>query len=212
MSALFQITGPSHIIARFPAARSGSFGAPTGGINAGAYYYLGTAEVSPRLIIEPQYEPVINDVGSDRAGTDMIYKGTGNAVLMADINRFQYPVWEAMLNRPRHTGAPNVYGETLLDVAALVNQSNFGCGFELWVYHSYFGTANDTGDLIRGYYFPGNCVLAGPDDVEMGARVQKVRMLWRVQRRYIPSTGSFEFYYTNHPTFADLGAVIAAQG
>lgn len=212
MSALFQVPGPSHILVRFPTTQSNSYGNDAAGIQANTIYYLGTAEVSPQLRIEPVYEPVINDVGSDAAPTDLIYKGTGNAVLVADINRFQYAIYRAMANRPRHAGAPHQYGETPLDVAALVNQSNFGCGFDLWIYHSYFGTVNATNDLPPGYFFPQNVVLAGPDDLNMGARVQKIRMVWRVQRKYIPSTRSFLFYQQTPSLFDALPAIIQAQG
>jgi hypothetical protein len=123
--------------------------------------YLGTAENTPRLEIRPAHTPYFNSIFSTRVPMDWNDQGA-EAFLIADVNRWSEPIYQALSSRPNPGGTPGLQAPGELGSVVIFE----GLSFPLAIQFPYFfKQAMSAGGMVPGYRLL-NVRLVGPDTLE----------------------------------------------
>jgi hypothetical protein len=176
-------TGPAHIF----------LSDKTGYVSPSSALYLGTAEESPAIQIEPLYEPVVNTLGG-KTPFDVSYQGE-MAKTAVTLNRFNEDTYRVLVaNRPSPLGTRGLNGP--LDVGSLILTE--GLYLTFWMTFPFVSKAvMAAGNMPLGYRFPAT-IPAGPDELApLGTVPRKLRLLFWHLRLWDVSTGQFLLYDHN---------------
>lgn len=163
--------------------------------------YLGTAEESPDLQLFPTYKEVQNSIGGVGIPFDRAYQGEF-AVCVANLNRFNAPVYQAMANRPGTFLKNTALGtNTIGDIGSLMLTE--GLAYAVWLLFSFgaFGPAPKpvmvSNGMLPGYrFFAG--MLLGPDKLApLGTLPKKLGLSFGFLRVFNPAQGTFSLYDNN---------------
>ncbi len=146
--------------------------------------YLGTAETTPEISIQPTLYRWSDDEGTD----DDLYEGE-TAVITAGLNRYDPGVYEYIITRTHNVG---VGGATGVDIIGALGSSMLyeGSSYPLWIQfplvakRAYWSQGHP-----YGYRFF-NAYLQGPDrttPINTDPTVRHCR--WVARRYYDPATG-----------------------
>jgi hypothetical protein len=146
----------------------------------GAPLYFGTTESEPEIVIQPEFEPVMNDLRGSRK--PYTYQSMGeDAVVLGTFNKYNEGVLRLMQSRPFRAGAAtNVRGnQPFGSQGALMAEE--GCLFPMWMVFPYVSKAFFASNgMPAGYRFFG-AFLFGPDRMPIGTRVRKVQCVFQCQ-------------------------------
>lgn len=182
--AIPYVTGPVHIYV-------GTGGAPPRNpASPGTPVYLGSAEVAPRIRLNPQWVPVNNDAAGARLPYDVIWSGEDGTISGA-LTVWNWAVYAACRRRPNNAGT--IGFNAVGDVGTLMVTE--GMAYPLWLHFPYFTKFSGAG-MPAGRRFLA-CWLLGPDEEEPGTGVNRVHFTFQAHRWYDPSTGTFTLYDEN---------------
>ncbi len=140
------VTGPGHI---FIANNVG-----------GSPQYLGTAETSPEIEINPEETPYFNSIFSTKIPMDWCDQGE-QAFTTIDLNRWDETIYRQIVSRPRFNGTRGSYA--IGDFGTLVAFENYA--FQVWIQFPNVAKAAMSGDgMPAGYHFFLSRVI-GPDRI-----------------------------------------------
>lgn len=182
MPADFYALGPAHIFLRF---RSGAAYEPA--------VYLGTCETAPQDTDEPQYVPVMNNIGGSEVPVQLTYQRRRMSVAGV-FNRYDYSVVRRVMD-PARTGAPGTMGlDGRCDTGSLVLGKT---DFQLIRVNQFGGFAPACVGLPadapvgRMYY---SVVQAKVDIQKAAAGVDALPIVFQCLGLYVPTTKSFAHY------------------
>ena len=147
---------------------------------------LGTAENGPRIMIDPKWEDLFNDLGG-KTPFDKMYQGE-SAVVSATLTVWDELVYTALAARfspglTRGIDIPTARGTLMLTE---------GQSYPLWVQYPFVIKAAYSASMPGCYRFNA-AMLIGPDALEPGVKVYKIQMIWACLGLYDPSIG-FSLY------------------
>lgn len=194
-------TGPAHFFVKLPAASllAGSSTAGGSGVTIGAgstgsqARYLGTCRTKPKIFLRKGNKPVYNDIGGDVIPFDKLALGE-DAIIVADLNRYNMPVIEALADSPQRRDIPGFDGDG--DVGTLWLTEGQGIGLYVW-----FPFARKAAYPMRnGYFFPG-CTweTENPEELDIGTQDFARQITFHALRIYNFSTRSFTLYQNFDP-------------
>ncbi len=156
--------------------------------------YLGTAEREPRIQIRRRYSPVFNDMGGD---TPFDYQYMGEeAFVTVDLNRYDESVYAKIAAQPNGDGSEERGSCKFGDLGTFMIQE--ARAFPLWLLFPYSQVKPDQG-TPPGYHFI-ETWLEGPDDLPVGTKARKTRLIFHAGRAFSvsPPTGvDFNLYDTD---------------
>jgi hypothetical protein len=203
--SIAQVSGPAYLyISRLALS---AIGTPA---TTAQLYFLGTCETPPTLQLNPQWEPVMNDIGGSMLPIDYSYQGE-DAVLSGTLNKWNETVY---LNLASHALAQTVAArgsEKWSDIGSLAQVESLI--FQLYVHFPYsaaktvYGTTNN---MPAGYRCVA-CRLAG-HSIGPGTRAGRRQLVLHSDRALLEtfstSTSGFKLYdhtMTNIPAVPPIG-------
>lgn len=158
MSQHGQVTGPGFIYVGV-----GSAYAPV---------LLGTAEVSPRIEIQPAVVPYFNNIAGPNVPMDLVDVGQ-QAFVFCDMNRLESSVMAKVQSRPNFGGTRGTQAAGAMGSFAIYE----GYTYPLWVQFPY-SAKSAMSDMEAGYHFF-NAYMVGPDRLEsIGMTPLKRMCVW----------------------------------
>lgn len=120
---------------------------------SGFLYYLGTAEVAPKIMVRPVYRPWQTTNGGTSIGTEKIFE-LEEAAIVAPLNRIAEDAYNLLATRPRSLAPPlftsrGFYDRLAVGSLQLLNHMFF----RLYVRHRNFGMPDCDPRLPPGYTF-----------------------------------------------------------
>lgn len=192
------VSGPVHMYVGTSAAP------PNNPFAGGGPVYLGTCESAPRIRLNPQFEPLMNDIGGSRLPYDYLYEDM-DGMVFGDLTVWNYPVLSQLLSRPNWLKAAPGVG-AFGDIGSLMATEGFT--YNLWLQFPFFAKAAMAGaGLPAGYHFL-SAFLFGPDEIDPGTKANKIHVQFQCMRALNTASGLFSLYDFN---FAGVPAVPPAS-
>ena len=155
--------------------------------------FLGTCERVPLIRLEQKWYPFIRDDGGLSVPYELIYDSE-EAWIYAEINRYNEPVLEVIQDRCFGLGRPPVLRgmDREEDIGTLANAEKVS--YALWLVFPYARKlVMALGGMPANYVFPA-VVAFGPEELSLGHRPRKNRLVWRALRYHDPNSGDFLLY------------------
>lgn len=164
----FHVTGPVHHYIKVP--------------GESYYWYLGTAEVTPKVDHHPFYEETFNSIGGSKVPMQRTEQGE-MAVIGVLLNRFSKSAYDKML-----TVGASVVGRGhrgRFSRGSLV----FGLGsFEMWqLFENSTNAAFRSTDMEMGYYWP-QVTLADHTRDRLGTDTEKLLIVCEAYPYWVPQS------------------------
>jgi hypothetical protein len=174
------------------------------GLGAGGTpVFFGTGQGAPEIDVEPEFEPVLNDLGGDRKGFDFSFQGE-SGVIKYELNRYNEPIYALAQNRPNPAAAAGRGTSAWGAIGTLMIQE--GAAYQAWVQFPYGpgGQAAKAGmaTLPGGYHF--YAVWLAGDRQRGGTKPKVITAIFQAERVFNPATGGFICYDTNMAALAGL--------
>lgn len=186
------VTGPVHHYCVFP-------------YNPTQAFYLGTAQIAPKVRIRRALKPVFNDLGGQLLPFERILQGE-EAQIITPLNRYNESVYRLISAFPRMTGIRGRQGP--LDTG--VKMQGNGCFFSLILQFPFAGTANDvpvaTEQLPPVYRFP-VCQSEQDEFTTMGTDAFEKMLAITAARFFTPASGGSGIAGGFITYFNDLGGI-----
>lgn len=165
--------------------------------------FLGTCERVPLIRLEQHWQPFIRDDGGLSVPYELIYDSE-EAWVYAEINRYNEPVLKAVQDRCFQIGGPALRGfDREEDVGTLARTE--GVAYPLWLSFPYAGKLSyGRAGMPPNYVFP-QVVAFGPEEMSLGHRPRKNRLVWRALRHHDDNGDSLLYA---HDPFTALPAPI----
>jgi hypothetical protein len=207
--SIAQVSGPCYLyISRLTIATN------TSGVTAlstpaaaAQLYFLGTCETPPTLQLNPQWEPIMNDIGGSMLPIDYSYQGE-DAVLSGTLNKWNELVYKNLASHSLAQGVSGRGSELWKDVGTLAQLE--AIAFQLYVHFPYsaaktiYGTTNS---MPVGYRCVA-CRLAG-HSIGPGTRANRRQLVVHSDRAlletFVNTTSGFTLY--DHSGFDNIPAV-----
>lgn len=154
--------------------------------DSGSYGYIGTAETTPEIELNPKYMPVMNDIAGRELPFWYINEGIDGVVKCVFSRYDEAVVTQLLAYNSIATGGGNGY-ETRLNRGSLVTP------FKLVLQFSFYGTAVAQASLPAGYRFNA-AIVAGFAGGPVGTEGRKVGLAFQCFSRWNSSTGQFTLY------------------
>jgi nitrous oxidase accessory protein NosD len=165
-------TGPVHHFVRVP--------------GVSGVYYLGTAEVTPKMATRRFYSDVFNDLAGSSLPFQRLDHGEAASVAVL-LTRFSYSALAVALTAGAAAGVrAGVGAGSGLSRGSLV----FGQqSFELWQRFAYYNTLQGTTGLVQGRYWP-QVTLSDFNDEGVGTSGYKALCVFDAQPLYTPQSSN----------------------
>lgn len=178
--------------------------------DASSIYYLGTAEVSPKMQVQRAYVDVINDKSGPILPHQRIDAGE-SAVIGVMLTDFSKSALSAVMMAGAIKGlrtGPAIGGGLSRGSLVFGQQT-----FELWQVFDFYGTTQATPGLEPGRYWP-QVTLVAPQDEQVGTSGAKVMAVFDAQPQRVPRNGNTpgSFILARWDTDAFPADVLLPQG
>ncbi len=148
-------------------------------------YFLGTCEQPPTMQFNPQWEPIMNDIGGSLLPIDYSYQGE-DGLVSGTLNKWNETVYLRLASHGLAQGVAARGSELWSDIGTISQVE--GITFETWMHFPYsaaktvYGTTNF---MPAGYRFLA-CRLAG-HVIRPGTRANRRQLIFHADRAYLPS-------------------------
>lgn len=182
-------TGPGFIYvskSAFGSPSSAANVAPSGTPAKADILYLGTCEGTVRIRVNPEYEPIMNDVAGVRLPLDYSYQGR-DAELVGTLTDWNEAVYQRLQKIVNSTLGTDAFG----DIGTLMHLE--GGTVHCWIHFPYTAKSTYTALGQPPCYHFGACRPIG-EEMPVGTSASKRLFALKADRYYNPSDASMKLY------------------